>query len=382
MRRQKFRHYFSLAVLATVPLACSAAREESPEASERAETASARIVAPCPLAADYALAPPTLEVVDPLPLMSFPSRCDTQPLTRSPCTPHQVLRPAVGVVPEEALVLFLPGTKMEPFRQRYIVSAAAYAGYRTIGLSYDNSKNLAEACDGTGPATCDDVCANGCSEAVHLEVLKGNTGTSCRTVLPEDSVIVRTYRLLESLHANDSLEGWDEYFTPAVGPIQITDIVWDKIIVSGFSQGAGLVARLSKAVPVHGMVLIDGAQETCDGGTPVPWLNLPEPGPVAPPKFGVTRAVNLAPPEWALLGLGTTAQSIDGPGVPDIDDPLPPGLISHTAQLSPTPGCNPHGALADDSCMTTDFSGVTLAASPEQARLFQPYVNRFCYASP
>lgn len=333
----------------------------------------------CPSVADFTANRPTTFAVDPLPFIDGISSCDdpTQ-LGRSPCTPHHVLIPASTA--KSPLVVFMPGSRMEPDKHQIVLEAAAYAGFRTIGLSYDNTRKTSEACDGSTD-DCDGDCNNNCHENVRREVLLGNTTTTCRDVHREDSVLVRLYRLLDALHTMYPMAGWDAYFTHTEEEIEFDDITWSNIIVAGFSQGAGEAALISMDTLVEGVVMIEGPGDTCDADQAATWLSGPDAS-IDRPRFGVYHARNgrdaTLHEAWANLGMGSYDHDLDHPTF-DVIDTHPPVPRSSTNQ-GVHPGCGAHATPARIGCMTTDLSGQTPALTPDAARLFGPYVNRFCHA--
>ena len=148
---------------------------------------------------------------------------------------------------------------MEPNKHDLVLSMAAYAGYRAIGLSYDNTIRL-DRC------VIIQICGDNCHGKVREEAILGTDTSNLLTIEKADSVMERLYSLLAGLYEEDISDGtnnygWDSYFVPLNGAPELSfnNIVWNKIIISGFSQGAGHAALIAKEVVVEGLFVIDGA---------------------------------------------------------------------------------------------------------------------------
>jgi hypothetical protein len=63
----------------------------------------------------------------------------------------------------------------------------------------------------------------------------------------------------------------------------------------------------------------------------------------------------------------------------DVIDLIPPPTASVTDQLPPAT-CEPHGTIARDGCMPTDFGSGYPATAPGSYRLADAYALRLCYA--
>jgi hypothetical protein len=360
------------------------------------------------------------------------SACSAGSAADQPCGAHRVYVPGPATTPRAPLVVFLPGSNMTPDKHDLVLKTAAYAGYRTIGLSYDNTHNIDAIC---APAAVFSSCTSDCYASKRDEIILGTDLTPDFDVQPADSIVERLFTLLAQLYADDigdgtNDHGWDAYFSPLLAvpvPITVANIRWDQIIIAGFSQGAGHAARMSKAFLLHGAFVIDGPGDMCVNGASellaAPWLTGADAS-AGRPRYGAMHAFwfpafdlaeGEAPATWTALGLATNGManldeigtSRPGPiaGLPEIRIPtgfLPPAQAAYTAQTPathigsptgadsecaaiPAPGLPPdasqkHGSMADDRCMpTTQTSGI-LASSASDAYLFQHYLRRFCYA--
>lgn len=323
-------------------------------------------------------APGAWPPIDPVGLLAGAASDCSVGTNASPCAPHHVYTPNPARE-REPLFVFLPGTNMEPDKHDLVLLTAASAGYRTIGLSYDNTVSQSAACAGL------DTCGLNCAGLMREEVARGIDLTPQVDVARGDSVLVRLYRVLEHLDSIDPAGGWSSYYVPATGSIRPNNIVWENIILGGFSQGAGELSYISWFQQVHGLFILDGANDTCvDPATgdnvPAEWLTATPDASAGRPKYafrhdhGTGDTTTTA--SWQALGLGTTLLDID------MVAQLPPAHASVTAQGHPaTPAiCSDHMSMGRDDCMPTDLAGATAATVPADYRLFNAYTNGLCYA--
>lgn len=371
---------------------------------------------PCPVATGFATNPPQ-EVLRALNSAYEPetlrlsygaqlvSVCPPPPATGStPCAIHRVYRPEFGQDVREPLVVLLPGSGMEPARHDFVLQTAAYAGYRTIGLSYDNTGTLESQC--LAAADCLD-----CYGQARDEVITGDdTRPTNQTVVQRsDSIVERLHNLLRALEADDLADGadddhWGDFYntyalaTPppdSVAVHRLRSIEWDKIILVGFSQGAGHAARIAQQKQVHGLFLIDGGNDTCGAGAgqPANWYAAASAS-LGRPSFGVTHRRGIAnfavPASWLALGFPSLFDDLDdnliplaGPmavGITD-QDPLPnPDASPETPNRACTPpNGNPHTSMGKDGCMPTTATSAVAALTADAAHLFGHYLARFCY---
>ena len=297
--------------------------------------------------------------------------------------PHHVYSPSPARE-REPLFVFLPGTNMEPDKHDLVLATAASTGYRSIGLSYDNTVSASDACTGQ------EACGLDCRGLMREEVVRGIDLSSNVDVARGDSVIVRLYRVLEELDAIDPTGGWDAYFVPTAGNPKASNILWEEIIIGGFSQGAGVATIISRAKQVHGLFILDGANDTCEdpvlGEVPAEWMTSGTDASAGRPKYGVRHdhgtgaTTNTA--SWEAIGLGTSLTSVDCASFCDVIDSNPPPIASKAAHGFPSSPsiCSEHMSMARDACMPTDLSGTVGAATAPDARLFEVYARRLCYA--
>lgn len=324
------------------------------------------------------LAPGVFPPIDPVALLAGAASDCVIGTNAAPCAPHHVYTPSPLRV-RVPLFLLLPGTNMEPDKHDLVLSMAASTGYRAIGLSYDNTVSVDTACTGL------EACGLNCTGLVRGEAVRGVDLTPQVAVARGDSVLVRLYDLLVQLDAIDPAGGWSSYFVPAVGPITPNNIVWANIIVAGFSQGAGHAAWISRQRQVHGLFILDGADDTCvDPVTgdelPAEWLTTGLDASAGRPKYAYRHdhgtGDTTATASWQALGLGAALVNAD------VLDRVPPPHASVTEQGHPALPtiCSDHMSMARDECMPTDLAGMTAATAAVDVLLFNAYVSRMCYA--
>jgi len=267
----------------------------------------------------------------------------------------------------------------------------------------------------------------------------------------EDSILYRLYAALDLLQSYDTTGGdddtgaggvdddwsWDQYcyhngesfangvvltFTPGYsGTVaRATDmslIRWEKLVMAGWSQGAGHSVLIGLENELSGMVMLDGPADSCDntsgaqsGAATAPrvlsgyykaitsgsWAS------DAAGKFGAWHEGSpsgLRPGSWVELGL---PQSLDQdwdlevataePGGPQSGLPALASATLATNQNHPmVADCSPHSSMAlgtpgtdassmSGGCMPTDATGGVQAMAPQEAHLFEAYVAGFCAA--
>jgi len=105
------------------------------------------------------------------------------------------------------------------------------AGYRSIGLMYDDSPAVNVVC----PRDPDPQC----NEHFRQKRIYGDNVTGVIDDSPAESIVNRLTKLLQYLAMQHPHEGWDGYV--AGGTLD-----WSRIAVAGHSQGAGMAAFIAK----------------------------------------------------------------------------------------------------------------------------------------
>lgn len=143
----------------------------------------------------------------------------------------------------DKILLFTPGTNGTPEDYTLFLRTAAELGYHTIGLSYENliSLNL-EVC----PATTDPTCHG----RARSEVYFGNDTHDSLDVDFNNSIINRFTKLLEYLIVNHPHDHWNQFLDNE------GEIVWEKVVTAGHSQGGGHAAFASKFFDLSRVIMI------------------------------------------------------------------------------------------------------------------------------
>ena len=144
------------------------------------------------------------------------------------------------VIPDDVqtdlLWLHLGGSGGRPLNSKKLGLAALSEGYRYVSLAYPNEPSIANrcTCEGLGPRPLT------CEEWARFEVLTGQDASPWLEMETDEGIEYRLKALLLTLHDRQPAGGWDAYLDSE------GEIVWEKVALSGFSQGggmAGLIAR-------------------------------------------------------------------------------------------------------------------------------------------
>lgn len=154
---------------------------------------------------------------------------DVSDVTHAPDVEHIVLVPGHRE-PQTSLFVWLPGTGGQPSGYESVLTAAAFAGYRTIGLSYSNDTEVTTLCKAV-----DDL---DCSFDVRLENQTGEDVSDLIDIDETDSINARLTALLTLIAAERPGDGWDAFLSGG-------EPDWSQIVVAGHSQGGGQAAFIS-----------------------------------------------------------------------------------------------------------------------------------------
>jgi len=159
------------------------------------------------------------------------------------------------------LLLFLPGTGGNPAGVRSFLNLAADAGYRVIGLSYNNEPAAMQACArNPDPA---------CSANFRQRRLFGDPTPSPADDQPAESIVNRLTRLLQFLDEHHPGQGWGAYLANGAPD-------WARVAVAGHSQAGGMAALLAKRAGVLRVILFSGPPDYVPPSRqPAPWLAAP-----------------------------------------------------------------------------------------------------------
>jgi predicted esterase len=166
------------------------------------------------------------------------------PAVADPAVTHFVDDNIVEYRPDAApgapLLVFMPGTGGRPAGASDFLDVAASAGYRVIGLMYDDVPAVNVIC----PQQPDPLC----TELVRRKRVYGNDDTDLIGDTGAESIVSRLTKLLQYLNAQHPGDGWNAY-------LQNGAPNWPRIAVGGHSQGAGMAAFIAKEHAVYRVVL-------------------------------------------------------------------------------------------------------------------------------
>ena len=181
---------------------------------------------------------------------------------------HFVVRPVLGQGETyKRALIYIPGTTDRPELSSCLIKSAAKSlDIPVLALSYqylnsgDKFRNA--KCEVQGPAE-----QIKCLEEQHKDAIDGgNYGAThfkdgkplWGAVLAKNSLTSRLGDLLYYLHRQHPTEGWGSFLEENSKLPK-----WEKLVMSGHSQGAGHVAYLAKTHQLYGAVMISGPQDEC-----------------------------------------------------------------------------------------------------------------------
>ena len=263
----------------------------------------------------------------------------------------------------KGLVVFLPGTYLQPVDYSQIISEFAYHGYHSLGLFYPS----AEGQNGCGASRVPSPTDLNCTATERFKVLTGATNGGRTNVTWPDSIINRVAKALVHLG-----EPWSSHVHAATGEVQ-----WSGVIIAGHSNGADHAGFLSKNFNVSRAMLFAGPNDNIGPrGTdhyyePAPWLfrnwTSSVPGQRATPPerlfgFGVCGSAQHPAddecwhwhPGWAAMGMTSPWHSADS--LAALSDARSFAGLHRLCSSAPLPhGSSPDGynhmASAADCCM-------------------------------
>jgi hypothetical protein len=180
--------------------------------------------------------------------------------------PHLVFNPASKAI--RKLVISFPGTNSDPAVFKGFDSIAATLGYHALSLDYDN-RVITTVCRPSADSSCFD--------AFRQEIGFGTPVSSLTHVDSANSIYHRIYSALKFLTVHDPGEGWNYFFNG-------DKILWENIVTTGHSQGAGHAAFFGKSFSVYKVIILAGPQDFMDVyHKPAGWIRAT--GKTNPSKF-------------------------------------------------------------------------------------------------
>lgn len=218
------------------------------------------------------------------------------------------------------LLVFLNGSGGAPRNGAGSATGSWFGVARAQGLhvlapSYVSGSALGTLCAGI----------DACFEPSRLSILTGvpqpDAAAELADLTPDEGVSERLASALLTLEATDVDGGWGQFVDPQKRLEPETAIRWEKVFVSGHSQGAGHAALLGKRHQVARALLLAGPCDGVGGGL-ASWLSSPAGFRTQPSTHfvGLGAAGDLlcprAPEAWDALGLPAASQTRDAASCP------------------------------------------------------------------
>lgn len=171
-----------------------------------------------------------------------------------------------SVARDANLLVFFPPTGGTPANSWPFMEVAANAGYRVIGLEYDNAISVPQVC-GKNPDPA-------CSDRFRQKRVFGDDVSRDIDDLPAESIVTRLTKLLEYLNARHHDEGWGRYLSKGQPK-------WSRIAVAGHSQGGGMGPFIAKKHKVARVIILSGAWDRVEATKEwAPWITAPSATPL------------------------------------------------------------------------------------------------------
>ncbi len=158
------------------------------------------------------------------------------------------------------LLVHLVGSYDNPLNTKLFPSLAANNGYHVVVLKYPNSTAAQSACANNSNVDC--------YKNFRQETVEGIDVSSDITVDYTNSITNRLVKLLDYLSSNYPTENWGQYLSN--GQIQ-----WQKIIISGHSQGGGHAAYIAKTNVVKRCLMFASPNDYSNmTSSPANWISM------------------------------------------------------------------------------------------------------------
>lgn len=196
-----------------------------------------------------------------------PAAAGADPAGQNAIRPHYAVEPSGAASGQ--LVLLLNGSGGSPGQlvvdpTRNLLDAAAEGAHHVLALSYRSDQAVALLCAGRPD------CYGPTRNTLVTGKFTSGADSSLADIRVDEGIVPRLAAALGALVAARPGAGWGAFLASRGGAAASQGIAWERIIVSGHSQGGGHAAYLAKLFPVMRVVQFSS---TCDapGGTPAPW---------------------------------------------------------------------------------------------------------------
>lgn len=198
-----------------------------------------------------------------------------------------------AAVARDRLFLFLPGTGAAPFIYQQVLRCASDHGFHALGLMYPNSPAVGDLTSAEPPDA---------AGKVRLEIIDGTDRTALVSVNRTNSIENRLITALLYLGSIAPAENWTQFLGAG------NSIRWDRILVSGHSQGGGHAGMISRVQSVNRAILFNASDWNNSAARPADWMFMSSATPAAR-VFGIghLRDPLVTAPQirlgWSALGL-------------------------------------------------------------------------------
>lgn len=159
------------------------------------------------------------------------------------------------LVRDNKILLYLTGTggttKNVPAN---FFNVALEQGYRIIDLSFISSPGVSQVCVGNVLNSNVD-----CAAAFRQKRIYGNNSFNLISDEPQDAIVPRLVKLLQWLVKNDTSYNWAQYLSK-----NMLKPFWNKIAVSGQSQGGGMAEYLAQHEVLARVISFSGGWDYSD----------------------------------------------------------------------------------------------------------------------
>lgn len=237
------------------------------------------------------------------------------------------LRPGDGA--RGQLLVFLNGSGGTPLSgaaglERSWYGIARAEGLHVLGVSYRSGAAVGTLCQG------DDACFEPTRVSQVTGVLQPGAANALSDLLVDEGIEVRLASALRELARRDPAGGWADFLEPPDGGA--TEVRWERLFVSGHSQGGGHAALLGKRHLVARVLMLASPCDALRDGQPAAWLSDATGWATDPSTrfFGLWAQGDgtcaAAPAAWERLGMPATAR--------DLTADVCSGQAAHSAPLT------------------------------------------------
>lgn len=226
------------------------------------------------------------------------------------------------------LLVFLNGTGGTPLAgasglERSWYGVARAEGLHVLGISYRSGAAVGTLCQG------DDACFEPTRLSQVTGVPQPGAASALDDLVVDEGIEVRLAAALRTLAQRDLDGGWGEFLdTPDGGGAEVR---WERLFVSGHSQGGGHAALLAKRHLVGRVLMLASPCDALRDGQPASWLSDATGWATTPSTrfFGLwaqgDTTCAAAPAAWERLGMPAAAR--------DLTAEICPGQAAHSAPL-------------------------------------------------